>query len=111
VASPPTTWAQGESKTFDVTLTNTGNIAWPSSGTNPVRLGIHFTAQAGSCCTWFTDQRFNLPHDIAIGETVTVSVTVTAPAIRGQIDLELRLEKEGTFWFDDYNETFVSVGF
>jgi hypothetical protein len=93
-------WAPGQTQTFTVTLLNAGNLAWPAGGNNPVRLGLHFAVNAGLPYTiWLTDQRFALPADLAPGQTVALSVTVTAPAGDTGGVLEAQAVKEQQFWF------------
>jgi hypothetical protein len=46
-----------------------------------------------------TDQRFALPADLAPGQTVALSVTVTAPAGDTGGVLEAQAVKEQQFWF------------
>ncbi len=109
-ASPPTSWASGQSQTFSVTLTNNGANTWNSGGTDPVHFGVHFLAAPGECCTWYTDQRFTLPNDVASGGSVTLSVTITPPSTQtGTMTLELQMVKENEFWFTQHADTMVTV--
>jgi spore germination protein YaaH len=97
----PTTWTAGQSQTFTVGVTNSGNQAWPSTGTNPVRLSLHFAAGAGLAYNqWATDQRVDLPSDLAPGQSASLTVTVTAPS-SGTLPVVLEAEavKEWQFWF------------
>jgi GH18 family chitinase len=113
----PCAWAANEAQTFSVTVTNTGNQAWPASGPNPVHLGLHFArapggwpAQLATAYTlWATDQRFALPGDVAPGGTATLSVTARAPAASGAMVLEAEMVKEQQFWFMQWAPVSVSV--
>jgi len=98
----PTTWTKGVSRTFSVTVTNTGNVTWPGSGTNPVMLNIHFASYAGGTANmayWLTSNSFRLPGDVAPGASATVTVTVT-PNFFGHVVLEGEMFKNQQFWFD-----------
>src|SRR5438876_1001056 len=93
----PTTWTTGQTQTFSVTLTNSGNQSWPASGAIPSRLRVH-TAKAGDCtsddCS-YTHQRFSLPADLAPGANVTLTIAVTAPTkSTGNLVLEFQMVKE-----------------
>jgi hypothetical protein len=100
LAQAPRTWTPGQTRTFTVTLLNAGNQAWPSAGSNPVRLGVHFAGNAGLPYTaWLTDQRFALPADLPPGQTVALSVIVSAPAGDTGGVLEVEAVKEQQFWF------------
>jgi uncharacterized protein YkwD len=77
-----------------------------------VHLGIHFSTKAGgwaSTSFWVTDQRFALPNDVAPGASVTVNVTVIAPATSGTYVLEEQMVEEGVTWFAQYLDSSVSV--
>ena len=113
----PRIWAGNQSATFDVTVTNTGNQAWPAGGPSPVHLGLHFAtapggwpAQTGSFMrAWLTDQRVSLPQDLAPGQSVTLTVTVTAPAAGNPIVLEGEMVREQQFWFSDWAPVAVAI--
>jgi hypothetical protein len=117
LSQAPRAWAAGQTATFSVTLTNTGNQAWPAGGTNPVRLGLHFatggggwSAQVGSSYhQWLTDQRISLPQDVGPGQSVAVSVTLTAPATGNPIVLEGEMVKEQQFWFSDWGQVAIAI--
>ncbi|HEY8814877.1 MAG TPA: N-acetylmuramoyl-L-alanine amidase [Candidatus Dormibacteraeota bacterium] len=98
----PAAWTRGQTQSVTVTVTNTGNIAWPSAGYNRVDLDVHFTPQpAGSAnrAAWLTNQAFSMPADLAPGNSVTLTVSVTAPAGAGSMYLEALMIKEHQFWF------------
>jgi hypothetical protein len=100
LAKASSAWTPGQTQTFTVTLLNAGTLAWPAGGNNPVRLGLHFALNPGlPYTTWLTDQRFWLPADLAPGQTVALSVTVTAPAGDTGGVLEAQSVKEQQFWF------------
>lgn len=110
-SSPPQSWNPGETKTYNVTVTNTGSQTWNASGTNIVRLGIHFgTASDFPGDGWVTDQRFFLPNDVAPGASATIKVNVTAPPTPGTYTLRNRMVKENVAWFDQIQKVPVAVG-
>jgi hypothetical protein len=106
VTNTPTSWAANQTQTYTMTVTNNGNQTWPATGTNPVHLGVHFKNGSG---TWYTDQRFNLPGDLAPSASVTLSVSVTAPNTSGSLVLEYQMVKESQFWFTQFADVSVSV--
>ena len=100
LSQAPRTWTPGQTQSFTVTVLNAGNQAWPAAGANPVRLGVHFAGTAGAPITsWLNDQRFALPTDLGPGQTVALSVTVSAPAGDAGSVLEVEAVKELQFWF------------
>jgi hypothetical protein len=114
VGNTPATWAAGQAATYAVTLTNSGTWTWPAGGSNPVRLGVHFTTQAGGEATnfasWLSDQRFSLPSDLAPSQSVTFNIAVVAPVnASGNLTLEYQLVKEGQFWFQAFADVSVTV--
>src|SRR2546428_508896 len=111
VGTTPTSWISNQSQTYSVTVTNTGSQLWPSGGGNPVRLSAHFANAGGGAGnnTWFSDQHFSLPADLAPGASVTLSITVTAPGNAGNLVLEYQMVKELQFWFGQFADVNVSV--
>jgi IPT/TIG domain-containing protein len=98
----PSTWIQGVSQTFNVTVTNNGNVTWPSTGFTEVDLDLHFASSPGGSANqsnWITSNAFSLPADVAPGGSAIVSVTLT-PNFFGHEYLEALMVKEHQFWFD-----------
>ena len=96
----PHQWAPGQTQTIAVTVTNTGNQAWPAGGSNPVHLGLHFAPASGlSVLAWLTDQRVTLPADLPPGQSLNLNLSVTAPTVAGANVLEAQMVKEQQFWF------------
>ena len=99
----PTTWTEGLSQTFNVTVTNNGTQTWPAGGTTPVQLNLHFSPYQGGSSVenyWLTSSFFSLPADLPAGGTVTIPVTLT-PNFYGHEYLEAVMIKNGDFWFDE----------
>jgi hypothetical protein len=116
MSAAPRTWTAGQSQTFAIAVTNTGNMVWPAGGTNPVHLGLHFATAPGGWpvnASWLTDQRISLPADLAPGASVSVMVTATAPAsATGSTSatpsvLEVEAVKENQFWFKEQSPVSV----
>ena len=103
--STPLTWASNQTQTYSVTLTNNGTQTWPAGGGNPVHLGVHFIIGGN----WATDQRFTLPNDVLPGQSVTLTISVTAPGTNGSMTLEYEMVKESQFWFSQVSDVAVSV--
>jgi hypothetical protein len=111
VSAVPTTWKMGQSQTFAVVVTNTGNQTWPSTGYTAVDLDLHFASYAGGAAAqryWLSSQAFSLPSDVAPNGSATVSVTLSPPGF-GHIVLESEMIKEHQFWFDQFAPVNVSV--
>jgi hypothetical protein len=108
----PATWSKGQTQSVTVTVTNTGNIAWPSSGYYRVDLDMHFTPKpVGSAnrTAWLTNQAYSMAADLAPGNSVTLTVSVTAPITGGSMYLEAEMVMEHRFWFSQSASIPVSV--
>ena len=102
LAGAPSSWVKSGSQSVTLTVTNTGNTTWPSSGYNRVDLDLHFTTQAGGSAKvafWLTSKAYSLPGDLTPGHSVTLTVPVTAPPSSGSMFLEAEMIKEHQFWF------------
>src|SRR5665811_541681 len=109
----PIAWSPGQSQAVTLTLTNVGSQTWPSGGTNPVQLDLHFTTAPGGAAVmskWLTSQVFSLASDVAPGGSASVTATATAPAISGSMYLEAQMLKRKQFWFQQWQTSAVSVG-
>jgi len=101
MSAAPIAWTVGQAATFNVTVKNVGNQAWTATGSNPVELDLHFATQPGGDAviySWLSSSIFALPSDVAPGQSVTVPVTVTAPASTGSPYLEAELFKDQVMW-------------
>jgi hypothetical protein len=108
----PVAWTRGQSQSVTVTVTNTGNQSWPSTGANKVDLDYHFTTQSGGSAKqvyWLTSKAYGLAGDVAPGRSVTVTVTVVAPSSAGSMFLEAEMIKEHEFWFTQTGAVAVAV--
>jgi hypothetical protein len=109
-SSPPTSWIGGQTQTYAITVTNVGSETWPASGTDRVRLGVHFGGASDACCNWATDERFALPNDLPPGGSYTYTINVTAPSTGGPYVLRQQMVKENVAWFSQIHKTNVTVG-
>src|SRR3989442_14498707 len=90
MSAVPKTCQSGQTQTVTVKVTNTGNQQWPSAGSMPVHLSLHFATSSGGWpnqvasyfTAWQADQRVALPADLPPGQSVSLSVTLTAPSTR-----------------------------
>jgi N-acetyl-anhydromuramyl-L-alanine amidase AmpD len=108
----PATWMKGQAQTITVTVTNTGNTTWPSTSYYKVDLDFHFTTRTGGSSKtayWLTSKAYSLPADLAPGNSVTLTVSVTAPATGGSMYLEAEMIKEHQFWFQQVASIPVAV--
>ena len=113
VAGVPASWSSAQTQSFTVSVTNTGNRTWPSAGTNPVELDVHFATAAGGTAkmsSWLTSQILKLPADVAPGQTANIAVTAKAPARTGPLYVEVQLFKNKQFWFSSFQPVPVNVG-
>ena len=97
----PKTWFTGQVLTVSVTVQNDGGRPWPASGVNPVVLGYRWIDDASGRTT--IGKNFaTLPTDVQPGQTVTLTIAVTAPLVASSAyTMELDLYKQNEFWFKD----------
>jgi len=112
MAGAPASWTKSQSQSVIVTVTNAGNITWPSTGSYRVDLELHFATRTGGAVNrayWLTNQAYSMPANLAPGSSVTMTVTVTAPASAGSFYLEAEMIKEHQFWFSQTASIPVTV--
>jgi subtilisin family serine protease len=78
-------------------ITNITNVLWTASGAAPVRASVHWFDAAGRVLVW-DGPRTELGHDVAPGETVTVTVAL-GQVPQGATSLAIDLVSEGVRWF------------
>ena len=105
---PATSFLPGSRAVLPVTLTNTGLLAWPAGGANPVHAAAHVYDPFGAVLLW-DGERAVLPSDVAPGQSVTVNVAIAVPATTtlARYDIHVDLVREGVAWFSSYG---VAVG-
>ena len=96
-ATPPT-MTVGQTTAINVTLTNTGARAWPAAN---IRLSYHWVSDVTQRTVVWNGNRANLPFDVQPGQSLTVPLSVTAPAYPTRYLLQYDLVFEGQFWFFD----------
>jgi ubiquinone/menaquinone biosynthesis C-methylase UbiE len=90
-----------------VTATNTGTERWKAasrSGTGHVTLGVQVLDAEHRLVTR-DHHRVGLPHDVAPGQTVTLSFDCPMPDSGGNWALKFDLVAEGVTWFDAVGST------
>jgi len=96
----PRTWFAGQTAPVTVTVTNDGGRPWNAAGVDPVMLGYRWIDDASGVVT--TGKNFaSLAADVLAGQTVTLSIPVTAPVASANYVMELDLVKQAEFWFKD----------
>ena len=96
----PKTFFAGQTLLNTVTVTNDGGRVWPAGGINPVVLGYRWINDGTGAVT--VGKNFvTLPADVQPGQSVTLSIPVTAPSIPSNYVMELDLYKQNEFWFKD----------
>ncbi len=96
----PISWVAGETRQITVTVQNDGGRVWPAGGTNPVRLGYKWVSNATGN-TFPGANRTNLATDVQPGQTVSLSIPVTAPQYPTNYTMILDMYKENEFAFAD----------
>ncbi|WP_426194211.1 RHS repeat-associated core domain-containing protein [Massilia sp. DWR3-1-1] len=91
--SVPTTMTSGSVNTVTVTMVNTGTTTWSSAGT--YGLGA---VNPHNNTTWGT-ARIALPASVAPGQGVTLTFSVTAPAVPGTYNLQWQMVQDSLEWF------------
>ena len=98
--SVPKTFFAGQTLLNTVSVTNDGGRVWPASGVNPIVLGYRWIDDGTGAVT--IGKNFaQLPADVQPGQSITLSIPVTAPATPNNYVLELDLYKQNEFWFKD----------
>ena len=104
----PEQLAPGSTTIVSVTFANAGDKPWPDKGAgNPakrdgahaVRLG--YAWRRGEQPVERRPERADLPHPLQPAESVTLDISVVAPAAPGDYVLEFDLVQELLFWFSD----------
>lgn len=99
----PSEMQAGKSYTVTLTIKNPTSATWPARGAGPgsVRIAYHWLPAQGDKPVVAPDERTELPHDIAPGESITLSnVIVAPPPSPGVYRLQMTLVHEQIAWFD-----------
>lgn len=89
----------GETVTPTLQLRNRGERLWEAHGNSPVSVFYHWLSPDSQLAYIADGLHTPLPRDVAPGETITLPVTLRAPAQPGQYLLAWDMLREGLFWF------------
>jgi hypothetical protein len=99
-ANIPGAFPRAASTNASLTFRNDGNKKWLATGAHPVTLGFHwFLANTNQETLVAQLVRVNLPHDVATGESVALTIPVLAPFSPGAYNLMFDLVEEGVTEF------------
>jgi subtilisin family serine protease len=87
----------GGSASLPVSVTNTGTVAWNSTGNAPIRVATHVHDAAGNVVIW-DGTRTLLEQDLAPGAKLETQVTVDAPLAAGSYKVRVDVVREGLAW-------------
>lgn len=103
VQDPPAKMRSGQQSVLQVRVKNMSDVNWPALGEADGRFAITLRDR------WLTagtskvvndiDGGASLPHDLAPGAEIVLSLKVTAPANRGAYDLEVDMVQERVSFF------------
>ena len=96
----PISWTAGETRIISVTVTNDGGRVWNATGAGPVKLGYKWVSNATGN-TFAGPDKMPLPADVQPGQTITLTLPVTAPVYPTNYTMYLDLYKENEFAFAD----------
>src|SRR5256712_6247635 len=109
----PISWAAGDVKMVQVSVTNDGGRVWNASGAGPVKLGYKWVSNATGN-TFPGMVQVPMPFDVQPGQNIKLQIPVVAPAYPTQYTMYLDLYKENEFAFADKgiapNDTATGVG-
>jgi hypothetical protein len=91
-----------------IALENGGSATWRSHGAAGVQVSFHWLDQLGNPIVW-DGPRTPLPHAVAPGEQVELTLAVTAPRPPGAYRLSFDLVEEHRFWFEEVGCTPLDV--
>jgi tRNA (mo5U34)-methyltransferase len=95
---------KGEGLEFHFRVENTGSLPWSAHGAGAnekgaIKLGAHLFRQ-DEVLEW-DYSHFNLPRDVAPGESVQLVCNLPAPEMSGDYMLEFELVSEQVIWFGE----------
>ncbi|HEV8555699.1 MAG TPA: methyltransferase domain-containing protein [Actinophytocola sp.] len=105
VTQAPRELVAGQVQHVPLRITNTGSGPWPVD--RCIRVGNHWLA--GGAVAVMDDARVDLPHEIGPGESVELSVPVTAPIKAGAFELEIDLVQEEVTWWGEVGSSTVRL--
>ncbi|HEU5237696.1 MAG TPA: hypothetical protein VFU37_11170 [Pyrinomonadaceae bacterium] len=91
-----------EAATIRVTVKNSSSVAWPvrerAAAPNQISVGNHWLDDSGKIIV-NDDGRAILMQDLFPGQEADFSLTINAPSLRGQYQLEIDVLQENVSWF------------
>jgi len=101
----PTRLRAGEPKSVEARVRNAGTVVWPAMGADDARWAItlrnRWLKPGTNEVVNDLDGGTSLPHDVAAGAEVPMSITVVAPKQPGDYVLELDMVQERVSFFGD----------
>ncbi|MFZ0544295.1 MAG: NBR1-Ig-like domain-containing protein [Candidatus Promineifilaceae bacterium] len=81
-----------------ITVSNEGSLYWSSQGETPINLGGHWYRVSDDARS-DNEARWSLDQNVAPGESLQMTVMLTAPNEAGEYQFEWDLVQEGVVWF------------
>ncbi|MEP7198183.1 MAG: NBR1-Ig-like domain-containing protein, partial [Chloroflexota bacterium] len=100
-APTPPSFFIDQTRNLTVSLRNDGGKTWAMGGNNPVRLAYNWYDRHNQRVLVKQDIRSFMPHDVAPGDAVDVSIDLLAPDRPGAMTLRFDLVEEGITFFGD----------
>lgn len=88
---PPTSARSGAALTLSIQVRNISACVWSANGQERILLAYRWRTPAGAVIGSFISPPVALPHDLAPGQTVELTIPVVAPPTAGAAVLELDL--------------------
>jgi len=98
----------GEDSQVRLVLRNAGAATWRSRGDAGVRISYHWLDALRNPFVW-DSPRTALPHPVAPGESVEVSIVLRSPIPPGEYVLAFDLVEEFQFWFSEIGLPMLEV--
>lgn len=92
-------FAAGETREIPIRVTNTGRVAWDSTGNPPFNFSYHWLEATADRVVEFEGARTAFAAPVAPAETTTVQAIVSAPNQTGRYRIAWDVVQEGRLWF------------
>ena len=100
-----------DARTVVCAVRHAGVTPWVAAESGTIRLGNHWLSADGAAMLIQDDGRTALPPTVTPGESLAVSIQVTAPPKPGRYICEFDLVHEGVVWFQDRGSLPVRIAF
>ena len=104
---PRDAFGAGHSVILTFTVTNSSELTWPAGSLT--RLGNHWRAPSGAMVALDDGRTSVVQSEVEPGGSVTVNLTVAAPAQAGDYVLVLDVVEEGVTWFADQGSEILEI--